>query len=131
MSELKVNSVITLARRKSLVEITSGKISTLEPITQIAVGSGGVGDDGEPLVPLETQSALNREEARYDIAEVTYPTQTTARYKLVIPADALPGVKISEIALVDSGGNAAAIKNMYPKQKDAGIIFEFDFDDEF
>ena len=124
-------SVITKKRRTNLCKLTSGAISTMSPITQIAFGTGGVDADGEPIAPLDTQTELNREIARYPIDSVVYPVDTTARYTCTIPRSDLPGEKISEAALVDSSGELCAIKNMYIKQKDDGVSFAFTFDDEF
>lgn len=124
-------SVITRSRRINLCQLTSGAISTMAPITHIAFGSGGVDANGEPKTPVETQTALVRELARYPISEVVYPVATTARYSVTIPAADLAGEKISEAALVDSAGALCAIKNMYVKQKDEGVSFSFTFDDEF
>ena len=62
---------------------------------------------------------------------MTYPEETTARYAVTIPKDDLAGEIINEAALVDSDGDVAAIKTMYSKQKDAGVSFTFEFDDEF
>lgn len=50
---------------------------------------------------------------------------------MTIPKDDLAGEVINEAALVDSEGDVAAIKTMYSKQKDAGVSFTFEFDDEF
>ena len=50
---------------------------------------------------------------------------------LTIPRDKHAGVSFSEAALVDSNGTLCAIKNMYPKRKDADVTFVFEFDDEF
>ena len=103
----------------------------LAVITHVAFGNGGVNGSGEPLVPLETQTALNSELARYEVESVTYPAETTARYAVTIPKDALVGEEISEAALVDSDGDVVAIKTMYPKKKDEDVSFTFEFDDEF
>lgn len=124
-------SVITNTRRENLCKITSGAISTMPRVTHIAFGDGGVDSSGNPLSPLETQTALKSEVARYAIDGVTYPVGTTARYTVTIPKADLPGAKISEAALVNSEGGLDAIKNMYVKQKDEGVSFEFTFDDEF
>lgn len=124
-------SVITRARRIYLTKITSGAISEMPMVTQIAFGDGGVDEAGEPIQPNELQTSLNNEIGRYDIDEVTYPVETTARYTVTIPEGDLIGKKISEMALVDSGGGLCAIKTMYVKQKDEGVKFTFEFDDEF
>lgn len=125
------NSVITLKRRIKLCQASSSAGSPLAPITQIAFGSGGVDEGGEPIAPLETQEALKQEIKRYNVDSVTYPVETTARYTVTIPADELTGASINEAALVDSDGDLAAIKTMYTKRKDAGVTFTFEFDDEF
>lgn len=125
------NSVITRTRRVKFCQASSDAKKPLAPITHIAFGSGGVGEDGEPIAPQETQTSLNQEIARYKVDSVTYPIETTARYTVTIPRDEMTGQSISEAALVDSNGDLAAIKTMYTKRKDAGVAFTFEFDDEF
>ncbi len=58
-------SVITHQRRVNLAKITRGEVETIPKITHIAFGSGGVDENGQPIQPLETQTALNNEVARY------------------------------------------------------------------
>ena len=99
------NSVITKTRRRKLCMAASDPEKPLAVITHVAFGNGGVNGSGEPLVPLETQTALNSELARYEVESVTYPAETTARYAVTIPKDALVGEEISEAALVDSDGD--------------------------
>lgn len=118
-------SVITRARRIKLCAIAS------DTITHIAFGDGGVDSNGDPIMPLETQTSLNNEIARYPIDGVEYPVDTTARYTVEIPKNDLVGMKISEAAIVDKDGALCAIKTMYVKQKDDGVSFIFNFDDEF
>lgn len=125
------NSVITRIRRVKLCQASSDAGKPLAPITQIAFGSGGVDEEGNPLAPQPAQTALTKEIARYNVDSVAYPEETTARYTVTIPADEMTGETISEAALVDSAGDLAAIKTMYPKRKDAGVAFTFEFDDEF
>ena len=62
---------------------------------------------------------------------IRYPDETTARYAVTIPKDALVGEEINEAALVDSDGDLVAIKTMYTKKKDEDVSFTFEFDDEF
>lgn len=133
MSEQITNntSIITKARRIYLTKITSGAITTMPKVTQIAFGDGGVDELGEPIVPNELQTALRSEIGRYNIDEVSYPVETTARYIVTIPEEDLVGKKISEMALIDEEGGFCAIKTMYIKQKDEGVKFTFEFDDEF
>ena len=123
------NTVITDYRREQLCKITSGAISTLAPIAEVAFG--GVDEAGNVLQPVGNQQALTHEIGRYAIDKVEYPVATTARYTVTIPAADLAGEQISEAALVDSEGNFCAIRNMLAKGKDEGVAFIFTFDDEF
>ncbi len=125
------NSAITITRRVKTCLASSGGAPTLPPITHVVFGSGGADPDGTPIPPSEAQTALNAELGTYPIDGVTYPVQTTARYSVTIPADDLTDMEISEAALVDSEGDLAAIKTFYPKRKDAGTAFTFEFDDQF
>lgn len=125
------NSVITRIRRRKLCQASSDPTKPLAVITHIALGDGGTDADGEPLMPSENQTALVHEVVRYEIKDVIYPVETTARYTAVIPEGELERQVFSEAALVDSDGDLAAIKNMYPKKKDVGVAFQFELDDEF
>lgn len=125
------NSVVTRYRRINLAKITSGAITTIPKITHVAFGDGGLDSSGNPKVPTETQTALSHEFCRCAVTEVTYPVETTARYKVVIPRGEQTGKQFNEMALVDSTGKLCAIKTMYTKQKDDDVIFTYEFDDEF
>lgn len=125
------NIVVTDYRREALCKITSGAISKLPAISHVAFGDQGVNEDGSVKPPSGAQTALNHEVGRYEVGTAAYPIATTARYTVVIPADALPEVSISEAALVDTEGNLCAIRNMLPKGKDENVEFMFTFDDEF
>lgn len=124
-------SVITKLRRVKLCQITSGAISTLPKITHIALGTGGVDEGGEPKIPLDTQTDLNKPVGQYEVEPVEYPVETTARYTIIVPEHELVGERISEAGLIDEQGNLCAVKNMYVKHKDEGVAFTFTFDDEF
>ena len=110
------NSITTQYRRQKLSEITSGAISTLAPIVQVAFGTGGAGVSGVPIPPAIQAVGLINEIARYDIKSVTYPLSpsTLARYTVVIPAAELVGAVISEAGLVDADGRICAIKTFNP-----------------
>ena len=125
------NTVITDYRREQLCKITSGAISTLAPIAEVAFGDGGVDEAGNVLQPVGNQQALTHEIGRYTIDKVEYPVATTARYIVTIPAADLAGEQISEAALVDTERNFCALPNMLAKGKDEGVAFIFTFDDEF
>ena len=127
------NSVITNYRRQLLCQATSGVFTDpIPPITQIAFGDGGVDGSCNPIPPIGSATTLSNERARYNLdAAPTFPVPTTARYVVSIPEDELVGVAISEAALIDSTGALCAIKTMYSKTKDSGVLFTFTFDDEF
>ena len=125
------NVVITNLRRERLCKITGGALEKMPAITHVALGDGGVGEDGAVIPPTGSQTALRHELGRYAIDGVAYPVSTTARYTVTIPANALAGTQISEAALVDADGGLCAIRNMLPKGKDADVTFTFTFDDEF
>lgn len=88
---------------------------------------------GQALRPTEEQQALRHEVGRYEIDSVISPegVETTNRYTVTIPEAGLVGTNISEMALIDSEGVFAAVKNFLPKGKDADVKFTFEFDDEF
>ena len=125
------NSTITLARRINLAKITRGAVEAIPKITHIAFGDGGIGEDGQPLAPQETQQALHNEVKRYEIDSVATPVDTTNRYTVTIPETDLVGQNLSEMALIDADGVFAAVKNFLPKGKDEDVRFTFEFDDEF
>lgn len=125
------NSVITYTRRVKTCKASSGAASTLPPVTHIAFGDGGVDSEGVPIAPTAQQTGLTRELARYPVESVTYPEETTARYSVTIPKEDLTDESISEAALIDQAGDAAAIKTFYAKKKDKGTAFTFEFDDQF
>ena len=123
-------SIVTEDRRHSLCNITSGKISTLPPITHVVLGNGGLNEDGTVRTPDARQTALVNELARYQVGTPQYPIPTTARYVVTVPEDELVGEVITEAALADSEGNLCAIRNMLPKGKDDGVEFTIPFYDE-
>lgn len=131
MAEPNENSVITKTRRIKTCKASSGAIDTLPPVAYMAFGDGGTDEGGEPIPPTEDQTALKHEISRYPVGDVTYPVETTARYSVTVPKTDMVGQSIDEVALIDSEGDAVAIKTMYAKKKDAGAAFTFTLDDEF
>lgn len=126
------NSIITKMRRIALAQLTAGVIDTIPPVAFIALGDGGVNEDGEPIAPDIEQSALTHEVCRYAVQQPpSFPIETTARFTAIIPEEEQAGIKFSEMGLVDTEGNFAAIKTMYIKQKDDDVEFSFTFDMEF
>lgn len=125
------NSVITLYRRKNLAKITSGAITSIPKIAYIALGDGGVGEDGQVIAPSEDQTALKSEIQRYPVDPVVYPVETTARYSITVAENDLAGEAISEMGLLDEEGELCVVRNCSPKIKDSGEQFTFEIDDEF
>lgn len=125
------NSIITKARHVALAQLTADVIDTVAPVAYMALGDGGVNDAGEPVAPDVEQSALTHEVCRYAVQTPTFPVDTTARFTAIIPEAEQPGVKFSEMGLVDTEGNFVAIKTMYIKQKDDDVEFSLTFDMEF
>ena len=125
------NSIITKFRREQLAKITSGAITEIAKVAYIALGDGGLEEDGTPTQPSEEQAALAREIGRYPVDGPQFPLSTTARYSITVPEGELAGEKISELGLLDLNGKLVAIRNCSPKIKDADEEFTFVFDDEF
>ena len=125
------NSVITKARRINLAKITCGEVVAIPKITHIALGDGGLDEDGQPLQPTEDQQELHNEVGRYSVGQVSHPVDTSNRYTVTIPETELNGKILSEMALVDADGAFAAVKNFLGKGKDEDVKFTFEFDDEF
>lgn len=125
------NSIITVRLRAGLAKLLAGEINTLPPITHFALGDGGANAEEEPVAPTVDQTALTHEICRYAVADVKHPVETTARFTVEIPEADHAGVKFNELALVDSGGEVAAIRTMYQKRKDGDMALSFTFDLEF
>lgn len=128
---MATKNVITHARRVELAKITSGEINSIPKITHIALGDGGTDEEGNVIMPSETQEELNHEVARYPVGAVEFPVDTTARYTIIVGDSELVGISISEVGLIDEAGVLCAVRNSFPKKKDTDESFAFEFDDEF
>lgn len=122
-----MKSLITLAGRKKMIEARAG-VAALPPIVQIALGDGGVNENGEVLEPAET---LNHELIRRNVDSITKLTDTSYRFSLNLTETELVDVAITEMGLVDSDGDIVSIKNFKPKIKDDGMEMTFQMDDKF
>lgn len=125
------NSIITKFRREQLAKITSGVIETMAKVAYIALGDGGVSEDGAVIQPNEEQTTLTHEIGRYPVDPPVFPVSTTVRYAVTVPEGELAGKSISELGLMDANGKLIAVRNCSPKIKDADEEFTFVFDDEF
>lgn len=122
-------AVVTTVFRKKLLKARAGDL-TLPTIQKIAFGNGGVDNADNVIQPLPTQTALNNELLRKNVASHTYLNNDTAcRYTCTLSNSELVGVAISEIGIVDSAGDIIAIKNFSPKVKDGDIELVFNIDD--
>lgn len=125
--------VVTLYRRKLLAQATSGATTAIPKVKYIAVGTGGLNDDGTPKVPAASQTALENEIKRFEVGTPTYPVETTAQYTVdIAETDAdIDGKYLSEFALVDEAGNLCAIRNTMKKGKAAGEKLTIKLEDVF
>lgn len=122
-----MNSIITLSGRKKMAEARAG-IKALAPITKMAVGDGGVEEDGTVKSP---GNDLSHEVLRREIDSVTKVSDTCYRYKLSLLKGELPGCEISEVALIDDDEDIVAVKNFAKKIKDEDMEMDFEIDDNF
>lgn len=122
-----MNSLITMTGRKKMAEARAG-IKPVSPITQIAVGDGGLEEDGTLKSPGET---LYHEVLRRDVESIMKVSDTCYRYKLQMNDDELPKCAISEAVLIDSDGDVVASITFEKKVKDEGAKMFFEMDDNF
>ena len=124
-------STITLYRRIKLAQITSGKIDKIPKIAYMAFGSGGVDENGDPIMPSAEQTELNNEICRVPIYSVEFTEETTVKYTAILPQGQCTGEKINEFALIDEDGHLCAVQNTYTKQKDEDLTMTWEIEDQF
>lgn len=122
-----MNSIITLAGRKKMAEARAG-IRAVAPIVAMAVGDGGIDENGKVKIPGDT---LNHELLRREVESITKVSDTCYCYRLCIKEDELIGCELSEKALIDSDGDIVAILNFARKEKDEGAKMYFELEDIF
>ncbi|WOC33068.1 MULTISPECIES: phage tail-collar fiber domain-containing protein [Caproicibacterium] len=125
------NNVLTNALRTRMAQLLAGKLSTVPKVKYLAVGSGGLDTSGNPTAPSGAETALQKEEGRYEVEDPTFPVDTTVRFAAVIPMADLAGKKLSEVGLFSEDNVLYAIRHMLPKQKDSDEEMEFTHDLEF
>lgn len=111
------NAMIPNVAREKMADARAGK-RTLPAITMIAFGDGGVREDGTVVAPLPTATALTHELRREKISSIKKIGQLCYKYGYTIPEGGLSGKSVSEVALIDSEGDAAAIETFKPKADD-------------
>ena len=124
--------VITAVGRKKLCMAHAGDIA-LPVITQMAWGSGGADETGQPLDTTGNEIGLYQELLRKDIESHVYVNegQTTCRYTATLEAGELDNSYISEIGLYDEDGDLIAYRTFMRKGKDADIPQIYDMDEIF
>ena len=124
--------VITAVGRKKLCMAHAGDIA-LPVITQMAWGSGGADETGQPLDTTGNEIGLYQELLRKDIESHVYVNegQTTCRYTATLEAGELDNSYISEMGLYDEDGDLIAYRTFMRKGKDADIPQIYDMDDIF
>ncbi len=122
-----MKTLITLAGRTKMIKARAG-VAALPPITQIALGDGGVDENGNVLEPSDT---LQHELIRRDVNSIVKVTETCYRFSLILTENELVDAEITEMALVDSEGDIVSVKNFKPKIKDEGMEMTFQMDDTF
>lgn len=123
-------SITTIVAREKMVKARAG-VATLPAVTAIAVGSGGIDSNGEPLIPVETQTALGNELMRKNIETIVETSSTSYKYSITLGLSDLPDTNINELALIDAEGDILAIKNFQNKFKDADSEVTFSLEDTF
>lgn len=122
-----MKTLITLAGRTKMIKARAG-VAALPPITQIALGDGGVDENGNVLEPSDT---LKNELIRRDVNSIVKVTETCYRFSLILTENELVDAEITEMALVDEDGDIVSVKNFKPKIKDEGMEMTFQMDDTF
>ena len=110
-------SMITKIRRKKMAE-ASHTTGTVARITHIALGNGGVNENGEVLEPIPDAAGLNNEVIRRQCTSSRKVSDTAYEYTLRLENNEFIGTYFIEIALVDEDGDVAAISNFLAKGKD-------------
>ena len=124
--------VITAVGRKKLCMAHAGDIE-LPVITQMAWGSGGADETGQPIDTTGNEIGLYQELLRKDIESHSYVNEgkTTCRYTATLEAGELDNSYISEMGLYDEDGDLIAYRTFMRKGKDADIPQIYDMDEIF
>ncbi len=110
------NTIMTKKRSAKLAD--AGVTGVLAKIKYIALGTGGVNEQGEVLAIQEDTEGLKNEVLRIECTEVVKKTETSYEYSITLSEHELVGTYISEMALIDEDGDAAIVTNFLAKGKD-------------
>lgn len=124
-----MKSVITNVRRKKMAEATysTGRLARAK---WIALGSGGVNEEGEVIMPLGESMTLAHEEIRKEISSSKKVTETSYEYTIDLSETELVCKQISELALIDEDGDVIAFSNFLAKGKDE-VEVSFSIEDSY
>lgn len=112
-----MKQIITDLKRKKLAEATH-TTGQIPKVKYIAVGSGGVDQNGEVISPSKESTSLKHELLRKEYTASRKVSDSCYEYSLLIEANELVGKYISEIALVDEENDIVAIATFMAKGKD-------------
>lgn len=116
-------SVITNIARKKMAKARYDG-TPLEKVKYIALGDGGVNEDGEVICPLPENINLQNELIRKEYDSCTKISDTSYEYAIELGVMELTGKFISEAALIDETGDVIAFSNFLAKGKDeTEVIF--------
>lgn len=120
------NSTTLIQARSHLAQAHAGDVA-LRPITGMVFGNGGVDEIGNPIPPDAAKKSLTSELYRKGMDSHFFPTPTSVTFSCTLTEDELNDKELSEVGLVDSGGNIVAVKTFKKKHKDneTEIIFEW------
>lgn len=122
------DAVVTIAARIKMVKARAG-VMQLPAIVGMAFGDGGVDENGEPIAPSGSDTALKNEVFRKAVDNYEFVSDTTCRYFCTLSVDECVDVNINELALYDAEGDLVAIKTFKNKGKDADLEMTFRVDD--
>lgn len=123
-----MKSVITKIRRKKMAE--AGKTGTIAKITQIAVGNGGVDEQGNIRIVTDVDTKLKSELLRKAYSDCRVLADTSYIYDIKLEPDELVGEYISEIMLIDADGDPVAFMTFLSKGKD-DVEMVFSIEDSY
>ncbi len=118
----------TKVYREKLARAVAG-LAPMPEITHIAIGTGGVDQQGKPKSLTGEETGLFQEVLRRTVTP-SLPASTTVRYSLAVQADidGLADKGINEVGIFDADGDLAAIKTTTTKNLESTDELEFDFD---
>ena len=120
----RFNIVTTTKIREKLAKCLA-ETGKLPVIKYLAFGSGGVDENGKAIPPDPTANALNKEEFRLPIDNVSYPITTTADLTVEVSQATYNGIALSEFGAVDSEGDFVGIQTFQTITKQDRVTLKF------